>query len=348
MGHETIISGHDAPMTPAKAKRCARDAIQRALRTSDGRGVKIGPFLLGLWQVSVGTLLEAGDPEDVCAVLLDRIGKVRGYGRNADAPALSYDDNSLRRRAAEAAFAAEIIVEAIDEYTDVIEDEDADDPMPEAILDAALVVLTEAWGPVHLRRAMREQVEAVAAGRDKPIMPAEPSIANNLGRDKPLDIPHATEEAEPIEADPRSVEIVMETAVAREDTVWVAAMTIRNASGSRLEVREIIGQRPGRDAKEAQLEACLEVFRALGSPRPGDRTRFSTNSSFLVAEMSAGAAPRQDMGAAEAANWHELEESALAWLTQWITRQPGTDGPLDQRCDKILRHKLVDLARNSN
>ncbi len=349
MGYEGNRLASDGAMSAAMAKRCSRDAIQRALRTSDGRGVKIGSFLLGLWQVAIGTLLEAGEADDICALLVDRLAKIRGYGRNADAPAVQYDDLSLRRRVAEAAYAADIIVQAIDEFVDDADDEDVDDPMPEAILDAAIVVLSEAWGPVHLRKALRDQVEAIASGRTKPIMPAEPAMANNLGRERPFEIKSESAKNETTAAYvPRAVEAVIETAAARDDMIWVVALTIRSSDGTRVEVREVIGTRQGKDAKAAQLAACLDLFQALGVPGQDDQARISTNSSFLVAEMTDGGPARPGISAAEATSWHEIEEAAQAWNVRWQVRQPATDGPLDHRCDKILRHKLADVARAAN
>ncbi|AOG03106.1 hypothetical protein BSY19_4938 (plasmid) [Bosea sp. RAC05] len=349
MGYEGNSLALAGAMSAATAKRCARDAIQRALRTSDGRGVKIGSFLLGLWQVAIGTLLEAGEGEDVCALLVDRIGKIQGYGRNADAAPIQYDDLSLRRRVAEASYAADIIVQAIDEFAEGSVDEDGDDPMPEAILDAAIVLLSEAWGPVHLRKAMREQAEAVATGRTKPVMPAEPAVANNLGRERPFEIKSEklASKDEPTYA-PRSVEAVIETAAVRECMIWVVALTIRSSDGTRAEVREVIGTRQGLDVKAAHIEACLDLFRGLGSPREGDQARISTNSSFLVTEVTEGAPARSGMSAAEATSWHEIEEAARSWQVRWQVRQPATDGPLDQRCDKILRHKLADVSKAAN
>ena len=331
------------------ACRQARDAVQHSGRVSESSGVSANAFLLGLWQVAIGTLLAAGDPQDVCALLVNRTSRIEGFGRNADVPPINYDDNGLRRHAAAASYAAETIVGFLDECESHPSEDEENDPMPEALLDTALGVLSEAWGPVFLRAALREQIQAIESGRDKPIMPREPSLPNNLGgtrkqewqKPKPVTVSRQAGSL-------RRIDVVVEVAPTKTTVAWAIVASIECETERRVELREIVGDQPGVGARAAHIGACIEAFRLFGERVPGDKFNISTNSGFIVSGMTfADESFEASLNEEEARLWLEMERASNDWEAEWRLREPGSDRAIDEKCDRIIKRKLADCARRA-
>jgi hypothetical protein len=309
------------------------------MRTSEGRGVTAGPIFLALWIVAIGTLLEAAEPADAIALLENRAIDIRGFGHNADSAVIRLTDDTVKRRAMEAAYAAEIIHNSLEEFA--IDPGDEWDPSPQVILDEAIAILREAWGPLHLRRAIAGQIEAIGVGADRAVLPEEPSTLNSAALRRP-----STVEPERFSRAARKAELSMSFAPYRSQVVWVAVIALSNAGRRTAEVREIAGISNSHDMKLGEIDGCLEAVRSLGIGGKSDEIILRTESGFLATALElslAGNVP--EMHGDEAKAWSEIIDTLTRWQSRIIHRGTGAARPIDEKADRILRRRLADLAQ---
>ncbi|BCB22203.1 hypothetical protein OCUBac02_50970 (plasmid) [Bosea sp. ANAM02] len=324
----------------ASVQAAVHEALHRGMRTSEGRGVSAGPIFLALWIVAIGTLLEAAEPADAVALLDHRANDIRGFGHNADSAVIRLPDDAVKRRAMEAAYAAEIIHNSLEEFA--VDPGDEWDPAPQVLLDSALGVLREAWGPLHLRRAIAGQIEAIGAGADRAILPDEPSTLNSaiLRRSSKV-------EPERFARAARKAELSLSFAPYRGQVVWVAVIALSNAGRRTAEVREIAGISNSDDMKLGEIDGCLEAVRSLGVGNKSDEVLLRTESGFLATALElslAGNVP--EMPGDEAKAWSEIIETLTRWQSRIIHRGTGAPRPIDEKANRILRRRLADLAQS--
>jgi hypothetical protein len=309
------------------------------MRTSEGRGVTAGPIFLALWIVAIGTLLEAAEPADAIALLENRANDIRGFGQNADSAVIRLTDDAVKRRAMEAAYAAEIIHNSLEEFA--VDPGDEWDPSPQALLDEAIAILREAWGPLHLRRAIARQIEAIGVGADRAVLPDEPSTLNSAALRR-----RSTAEPERFSRAARKAELSMSFAPYRGQVVWVAVIALSNAGRRTAEVREIAGVSNSDDMKLGEIDGCLEAVRSLGIGGKSDEIILRTESGFLATALElslAGNVP--EMHGDEAKAWSEIIDTLTHWQSRIIHRGTGAARPIDEKADRILRRRLADLAQ---
>jgi len=324
----------------ASVQTAVREALHRGMQTSEGRGVGIGQIFLALWIVAIGTLLEAAEPADAIALLDHRAKDIRGFGHNADSAAIRLNDDAMKRRAMEAAYAAEILNNSLDEFA--VDPGEDWDPAPQVLLDCALEILREAWGPFHLRRAIAGQIEAIGVGADRAILPEEPSTLNAAAlRRSP------TVEPERFCRAARKAELTLSFAPYRGQIIWVAVIGLSSVGRRIAEVREIAGISNSSDMKLAEIDACLEAIRSLGQGSSADEVLIRTESGFLATALElslAGNVP--DMTGEEAKAWLEIIDALTGWQSRIIHRGTGASRPIDEKADRILRRRLADLAQS--
>lgn len=351
------------PDRAASDRKLAHEAIGAAVQSSEARGVGRRAFLLGLWQSAVGVLLATGDTHDVLAFLEDRASSIKGQGRNADAPPLKLDAETAARRAAEASVAAEVIVGHLEPLNDVLDEAGRGETFAPTVADAAFGLLQEAWGPAHLRRALREQIGAIEDGIDAPILPAEPSATNHTPRPAPQPAPRAAPEPEaaaPIPSEPylapelpaaqrprfvpgfgRLVEAHVDAgSLASGHSAFALAMTITDASGSRRELREVLGTVPDPTGRTAILAGCLDLFAGLGDPAEGESVMVTLTSDIVTSGMKD---PYCRL-ASEEPLWLSLMAAERDRAVEWIATKPGIGSDLAQRCDRMLRAAIAEFG----
>ncbi len=170
-----------ATMTAADA------AIREAIRTAHAHDLSKRSVLLGLWQTAISTLIEASPTaQRACETLFEHAQSIKGQGRNADAPILRLDTPTAKRRVAEASEAAKLLGGFLSVHLDNLRSQGREEAFPSEILDSAFSLLTDIWGPRHLRRAIAAQIRALESGAETPILPEEPSITNIPREEVPL------------------------------------------------------------------------------------------------------------------------------------------------------------------
>lgn len=323
----------------ASIQSAVREALHRGMQTSEGRGVSIGPIFIAVWIVAIGTLLDAAEPADAIALLDHRAKDIRGFGQNADSPVMRLGEDALKRRAMEAAYAAEILHNSLEEFA--VDPGEGWDPTPQVLLDCALEILKPAWGPMHLRRAIAGQIEAIGVGADRAILPEEPASLNAsvLRRPAPAEPGRFVRAA-------RKAELSLSFAPHRGQMVWVAVIGLSNAGRHTAEVREIAGISKSPDVKLGEIECCLEAVRSLGQGTRADEVFVRTESGFLATALElslAGNIP--EMTGDEAKAWTEIVDTLSRWQSHIIHRGTGAARAIDDKADRLLRRRLVDLAQ---
>lgn len=333
------FSAPDNELT-ASVQTAVREALHRGMQTSEGRGVGVGPIFLALWIVAIGTLLEAAEPADAIALLDHRAKDIRGFGHNADSAVMRLTDDAMKRRAMEAAYAAEIISNSVEEFA--VDPGEDWDPTPQVLLDNTLAILREAWGPLHLRRALAGQIEAIGVGADRAILPDEPSTLNTAVLRRP-----SKAEPERFTRAARKAELSLSFAPYRGQVVWVAVIGLSSAGRRTAEVREIAGLSNSDDMKLGEIEGCLEAVRSLGLGTKSDELLLRTESGFLATALElslAGNVP--EMPGDEAKAWAEIIDTLTRWQSRIIHRGTGAPRPIDEKADRALRRRLADLAQS--
>ena len=157
----------------------ASETIRAALRMAHSHDLSKRSVLLGLWQTTVSTLIEASTSRsDRCKALVRYAQATKGEGTNADSRMMAVDGPTAKRRIAEANEAAKLINACLDVFLDNLSREGRRDDFPDLIATAAFGILADIWGPRHLRRAISAQVAAIESGHDEPILPDEPVTTN--------------------------------------------------------------------------------------------------------------------------------------------------------------------------
>lgn len=316
-------------------------SILEAVNVAEKRGASRRSFLSGLWLAAIGYLVESGDRQDVCAILGDRAAAIREHGRNGDSPLVILDGQALERRLAEAALAAEAILDRLDEeHPELVRDE----RFPELLLDAGLSILVETWGPVHLRRTLNDQVKALEEGGENAILPSEPAVSNHPPK------PSATAPKEPSQTgvrkpppakpkplDGRRVEIQVDAEMATERLAAYAYALSVDSEGRR-EVREVSGLL-AEGARHAATFALLDALRSLGEAGERETVRVSTPAEGLVRAVGG------DRGSNPYAE--PLCDALRLRDAEIVLRRAGMSGDLAQRCDRLIRARIEDVERVS-
>jgi hypothetical protein len=326
VGAEALAPERRLPIPDADVQSAVLSAIAAGRAAGAGRA-----FLTGLWLAAVSTLVEAGDPADVMALLLDRTCAIRGHGRNADAPPLQEDDEARTRRSGEAALAARAIVDALMPLP-----VSAADDFPERFLDVAVALLVEAWGPAHVRRALWEQRAALEEGSEAVILPTEPAASNGAARPRPAPEPVRPPLVPPVAVSvpglPRHVEVHADAAMLDGGAV-AYALCARIRRGDARESREVTGLARGASLRRTVLQALSDLVRTL-PPTAVDHLRVATPIEGVL-RLAEGADPQGDEVCAEL-----LAGLRDGRVLEWAPRSNGLATELGRRCDRALRDRV--------
>ena len=342
-----------------------RQDIQRlvagTLPVLDQQGIAKRSFLLGLWQGVIGSLVELGDPEDVAALLLDRALAVQGHGRNADSPPLALSDEARVRRLSEASQAARIILDALEPHISSL-DEAREERFPEDLLDTALDILVEAWGPSHVRTALRDQIRALTEGEVAPVLPSEPATLNHVARasrapdpvTEAIHEPASQQVVAPEAAVPeapqrrrgapsRRIDVHVDSDVVENGhAVYAVACLLVDIDGRR-ETREISGIVPDATGRLAPLVATIDLLSTLDCPGEGETVRISSPSKALVG----GALDPGSRSRGDASRWDAVERHCEGRRVEWVVAKMGIGTDLAERCDRLVRQRSEQYSREN-
>lgn len=344
VAEEVLQPGRTRPAPDTRVRAAVVEAIAAGRGAGGGRST-----LTGLWLAAIATLIEAGEPADVMAVLLDRAATVRGQGRNADAPPLQEDAEARARRSAEATLAARAIVDALAPLP-----VSAEDDFPERLLDVAVALLAEAWGPAHLRRALWEQRVSLEEGSHAVILPTEPSVSNG-GRVRPsaeaaagpgpvpgpapvlpAPDPISGEENLPDPGPARTIELHADAALLGPGRV-AYALCARIRQGGMQELREVTGTLAGISLRAAVLQAVAGLLVPL-PPSLRESVRVATPIEGVL-RLADGADPEGEEGVSAL-----LAAIRSGRAVEWGARAGGLGGELGRRCDRALRDRIDEEA----
>ncbi len=263
-----------------RACRQARDLISSALisagPTLDNRGVKTH-LLPGLWYATMTVLTSVLTVEECFQFLESRHQIIVGHGDNADSPPRSLDAAAMQRYVKKVSKAAETIMEKLMIALERMQELDIDDRFAETVFDVALKVITPAWGPDHVRRAIVEQsaqlVKSNAGGNVeiRNFMEPERFVSPPEKPRKPQPSAHAETAAERaiaqyhVKRAPSERTISCFAATERlEDgrSSWAIVMRIASASG-RLERRDIYGSVEDRTGNKVMVKLVHELALAI-------------------------------------------------------------------------------------
>lgn len=166
------IQANDAPAR-ARAKSIVSKAIVSAAQPLEHREQK-DRMVIGLWYAAMNTLIGCMEVDDVLFVLSAKMQQITGSADNAMSPPRTISEKAMQSHIDAVVEAGKTILECLDKAHELLEEEELDELFPETVLDSAFVVLQNAWGPDHLRRAVQEQSALLLRGIIQPVNFMEP------------------------------------------------------------------------------------------------------------------------------------------------------------------------------
>lgn len=161
----------------AKARSRAKSIVSKAIVSSaiplEVREQK-DRMLIGIWYAAMNTLIECMQVEDVLLVLSAKMRQIIGTGDNSLSPPRTISEKAMQAYIESVVEAGRTIIECLEKAQEILEEEELDDLFPETVFDASIVVLQNAWGPDHLRRAIQEQSALLVRGVHQPANFMEP------------------------------------------------------------------------------------------------------------------------------------------------------------------------------
>lgn len=354
----------DDTVTPSQEHHFAtQEAIGAALQAAEARGADRKHIRTGLWQAAIGTLLATGDLDTIVGFLEDRMAKIRGHGHNADSPPLRHEPKDTALRKEHSTLLAEIVVGHLEPLMDVLERQHVDGVS--LVADTVFTILSDRWGPVHLRRTIAEQIAAFRSGDASIILPLEPSTPN---RPKTTPAPARVEAApaqpdEPLHTAPAPQVVAVRPGLnrssyrveihARTDVdpdigigVYGVAIQLIDPVSGRQEVREIDGiVHNDRNGRRTVLSACLDALSSLGGV-DDDEISISSTAQFIVDEMSVPQLSGISRLEHEADLWQQIDDWTHGRNVSWLLSNSGIGSPLAQRSDRLVRDRLEAEAAN--
>lgn len=241
-------------------------SIAAGLSLADAAGLDRRLRRAMVWHATITALLEFASPDLAMAYLEDRAATIKGYGVNGDSPVQTLSPEDRAIRAQSIPIGAEIVYDQVAGAIDAVDDQDRDGIA--AFVQAALLMLKEWWGPIHLRRIVLTQVKALRAGQYAPIMPLEPLLLNK---------PKSPGDAPPRRTNgPRHATIVLMTG--SKTPRWGLTAEISEVGGEQKEQRSFSGLAAGQEQVLDNLaRTLLIVLQSFDGVHPEDKIKVVTD-----------------------------------------------------------------------
>lgn len=274
-------------------RKRALDIVKKAVRNSAiplGNRSVTHRLLPGLWAATVNILLACLDVKDVMKLLSNRMALLAHEADNDAATPVNLTGAHLNRYVKEVGIAAQAIAEVIGQCIPQLEKEGIDDRLPETVLDCAIFLLVNSWGPVHLRRAMVEQVAAFLSEKAAPSVFMEPS--EHIRRKHDSDVHQETETPaqphEPVYVMPdrseKSIRIFADYRLQKDGAEWAVAIQ-KSGPGNVSELHVMKGEAADFNGRSAPLAAIVEALKSVSYENKRSHIAIETTHDFVVKGM---------------------------------------------------------------
>lgn len=341
-----------SPELEEQRKKRAYDIVKKAVRNSviplNNREVS-HRLLPGLWTATVNILIACLDVKDVMRLLTNRAALLAHAAENSDVPAFSLSGAQLNRYAKEVAVAGQAISEAIDECIPLLEKEELEDRLPESVLDCAVFLLVNSWGPVHLRRAMVEQVSMFLNGKAAPALFMEPMEQIKLKHEQE----HAAEaepEIKPQEAPPlpgrgeKLVRVFSDYRLEGTRGEWAFAIH-KSGPGNAEELHLMKGEASDANGRVTPLVAIVEALKAVSHENPATAVILETCHEFVLKGMEGrGEEKIAFRHVEEAPLWRDFDALIHGRDIRYRAVQANLSEPLQHACDMVMKRGVSKLV----
>jgi ribonuclease HI len=341
-----------SPEIEEQRRKRAYDIIKKAVRNSviplNNREVS-HRLLPGLWLATVNILIACLDVKDVMKLLTNRAALLAHAAENSDIPPYALSGPQLSRYAKEVATAGQAITEAIDECIPMLERENLEERLPESVLDCAVFLLINSWGPVHLRRAMVEQVSAFLSGKAAAALFMEPMEQIKLKQEHES-ASESEADPKPIEAPslpPRGEKLVRVFSDYRlEGTTGEWAFAIhKSGPGNNEELHVMKGETPDTNGRVTPLVAIVEALKAVSHENAATVVIVETCHHFVLKGMEGhGDEKLAFRHAEEASIWRDIDALVYGRDIRYRALAANLSEPLQHACDMVMKRGVAKLV----
>ena len=325
-------------------RKRALDIIKKAVRNSiiplNNREAS-HRLLPGLWSATVSILLACLDVKDVMRLMSSRAAALPFHAENAASPPVSFTPQQLARYVKEVAVAQQAIAETIGECIPQLQREGLEDRLPESVLDCAVFLLVISWGPVHLRRAMTEQVAAFVNGRAAPAVFLEPV---DMLRRHEEEHRSAEPEEDPAEL-PRPlpergeklIRVFTDYRLEGDAAEWAFAIH-KSGPGNNDEMHVMKGESTDANGRSAPLVAIVEALKALSHENGKSAIIVETCHDFVLKGMEGKGQERLAFRHPEEDSlWSEFDALSRGRDLRFRAVQSNLSDRLQHVCDMVMK-----------
>ncbi|MDW9478749.1 hypothetical protein GOB57_08530 [Sinorhizobium meliloti] len=341
-----------SPEIEEQRRKRAYDIVKKAVRNSviplNNRDVS-HRLLPGLWSATVNILIACLDIKDVMKLLTNRAALLPHIAENSDVPAIALSGPQLARYAKEVSIAGQAIAEAINECIPLLEKEDLEERLPESVLDCAVFLLVNSWGPVHLRRAMVEQVSTFLNGKAAPALFMEPTEQVKLKHEQehPAESEVESRPHEPPPLPARGEKLVRVFSDYRlEGTRGEWAFAIHKSGPSNAEELHVMkGEASDANGRVTPLVAIVEALKAVSHENPATAIIIETGHEFVLKGMEGhGDEKLAFRHGEEGSLWRDFDALAHGRDIRYRAVQANLSEPLQHACDMVMKRGVSKLV----
>lgn len=333
----------------AQRKR-AFDIVKKAVRNSAiplGNRSVSHRLLPGLWAATVNILLACLEVKDVMKLLSNRMAALPHDADNADSPPVSLSGAHLTRYIKEVGVAGQAIAEAIGECIPLLEKEGVDDRLPETVLDCALFLLVNSWGPAHLRRAMVEQVAALLSEKAAPALFMEPS--EHIKRKSDVEQPQEPEIRQevayvPPDRNEKAIRVFVDYRLQQGGADWAFALH-KTGPGNVSELHVMKGESADFNGRSAPLAAIVEALKSVAHENLKSAITIETPHDFVVKGMDGVAEEHKAFRHIEEGDlWTQFDHLVLGRDVRCRAVKSNLSDQLQNICDMVMKRGALEFV----
>lgn len=353
MSRTVELPEDEAPLAQGveeQRKKRAYDIVKKAVRNSyirlNNRSVS-HRLLPGLWSATVNVLIACLEIRDVMTLLTNRVAALAHDAENAGSPLLSLSEQQLARYAKEVAIAGQAISESLDECIPLLEKEGLEDRLPESILDCAVFLLVNSWGPFHLRRAMVEQVSTFLAGKAAPALFIEPAEQIRLKQEveqQPEPEPKNDVQLPLPSREEKLVRVFTDYRLENSKGEWAFAIH-KTGPGNTDELHVMKGETADANGRSTPLIAIVEALKAVSHENPGTTIIVETSHEFIIRGMDGTVDEKIAFRhGEEEALWRDFDSLIYARDVRYKAVQANLSEHLQHICDMVMKRGAANLV----